>query len=137
MADPVLRWCLERLSVPSSGIREGQLRNDEGARRLLFRLQELGGGGVPDWQANWRVFGRAERQQYVDYIVAHLRLAPTLSAMALTAALSPSDFAKKFRQSTGLSLQRSINRRQILASIAQLQSNSDTLTGMTPATYRK
>jgi len=71
-------------------IRELQLRKDEAARRLLFRLQELSGGGVPDWHADASVFHRAEMQQFVDYIDAHLRLAPTLSAMALMAAVSPS-----------------------------------------------
>ena len=158
-ADAVLRWCMERLSVLPSGIREQQLRKDEAARRLLFRLHELGGGGVPDWHADGSVFERAEMQQYVDYIDAHLRLAPTLSAMALLAALSPSHFAKMFRQSTGFSLQRFINRRRVLASIPLLQTNSDTLagishdlgfasqshfthifsemSGMTPAKYRK
>jgi len=108
---------MERLSVPRSGIREQQLRKDEAARRLLFRLHELGGGGVPDWHADGSIFGRVEMLQYVDYIDAHLRLAPTLSAMALVAALSPSHFAKKFRRSTGVSLQRFVNRRRILASI--------------------
>jgi len=157
--DAVLRWCMERLSVPPSGDRDRQLRKDEAARRLLFRLQELGGGGVPDWHSDGSVFDRAEMQQYVDYLDAHLRLAPTLSAMALVAALSPSHFAKKFRRSTGLSLQRFINRRRIAASLAMLQSGSDplagiahelgfssqahfthlfgTLTGMTPARYRR
>jgi AraC-like DNA-binding protein len=157
--DAVLRWCMERLSVPPSGTRELQLRKDEAARRLLFHLQELGGGDVPDWQADGSVFTRAEMQHFVDYIDAHLRLAPTLCAMALVAALSPSHFAKKFRQSTGVSLQRFINRRRILASIPVLQANSDSLagisldfgfssqshftrlfsemTGMTPAKYRK
>jgi AraC-like DNA-binding protein len=157
--DAVLRWCMERLSAPPSGVRELQLRKDEAARRLLFRLQELGGGGVPDWQADGSVFNREEMQQYVDFIDAHLRLAPTLSAIALMAALSPSHFAKKFRQSTGLSLQRFINRRRVLASIPLLQVNSDSITGialdlgfssqshftrlfsemsgMTPAKYRK
>jgi AraC-like DNA-binding protein len=157
--DAVLRWCMERLSVPPSGVGELQLRKDEAARRLLFHLQELGGGGVPDWQSDQSVFDRVEMQQYVDYIDAHLRLAPTLSAMAVVSALSPSHFAKKFRQSTGLSLQRFINRRRVLASMPLLQANSDTLigvacdlgfssqshftrlfsemSGMTPAKYRK
>jgi hypothetical protein len=95
--DAVLRWCMERLSAPPSGIRELQLRKDEAARRLLFRLQELGGGGVPDWQADGSVFNREEIQQSVDSIDAHLRLAPTLSAIALMAALSPSHFASSCR----------------------------------------
>jgi AraC family transcriptional regulator len=90
---------------------------------------------------------------------AHLRLAPTLSAMAIVAALSPSHFARKFRHSTGFSLQRFINRRRVSASVPLLQANTDTLagiahdlgfssqahfthlfstlTGMTPAKYRK
>jgi len=157
--DPVLRWCMERLAVPPSAIHELQLRKDEAARRLLFRLHELGGGGVPDWHADGSVFDRGELHQFVDYIDAHLRLAPTLSAMALMAGLSPSHFAKKFRLSSGLSLQRFVNRRRIAAAIPLLQANSDTLagialdlgfasqshftrlfsdtTGMTPAKFRK
>ena len=157
--DAVLRWCMERLSVPPSGIRERQFRKDEAARRLLFRLQELSGGGVPGWHSDGSVFDRGEMQQYVDYIDAHLRLAPTLSAMALMAALSPSHFAKKFRHSTGSSLQRFINRRRVAASIPLLQAPADSLagisiglgfssqshftrlfsdlTGMTPAKYRR
>jgi AraC-like DNA-binding protein len=157
--DAVLRWCMERLSVPPSGMRELQLRKDEAARRLLFRLQELGGGGTPVWQSDGSVFDRLEMQQLTDYIDGHLRLAPTLSAMGLIAALSPSHFARKFRQSSGLSLQRFVTRRRILASIPRLQATSDTLTGialdlgfssqshftrlfsgltgMTPAKYRK
>ena len=122
--DQVLRWCMERLSVPPSGMRDMQLRKDEAARRLLFRLQELSGGGVPDWQSDGSSFDRAEMQRFVDYIDDHLQLAPTLSAMGLMAALSPSHFAKKFRQSAGLSLQRFINRRRILASIRLLQKNA-------------
>jgi AraC family transcriptional regulator len=76
------------------------------------------------------VFDRVEMQHFVDYIDAHLRLAPTLSAMAILAALSPSHFAKKFRQSTGFSLQRFINRRRVSASIPLLQVNSDSLAGI-------
>jgi len=64
--DSVLRWCLERLSVPPSGIRDLQHRKDEAARRLLFHLQKLGGGGVPDWQADGSVFDRVEMLQFVD-----------------------------------------------------------------------
>lgn len=128
--DPVFRWCMARLSVPPSGARELQLRKDETARRLLFRPQELGGGGVPDWPADGSVFNRAELHRFVDSIDAHLRLAPTPSAMAPMAALSPSHFASKYRLSIGLSLQRFINRRRIAASIPLLQANADTLAGI-------
>jgi AraC-like DNA-binding protein len=128
--DAILRWCMERLSIPPAENRELQLRKDEAARRLLFRLQELSGGAVPDWQSDGSVFSRAEMQGLVDYIDARLRFAPTLSAMALVAALSPSHFARKFRLSTGSSLQRFVNRRRVVASIPLLQANSDTLAGI-------
>jgi len=41
-------------------------------------------------------------QQYVDYIDAHLQLAPTLSAMAMVAALSPSHFTRLFSEMSGM-----------------------------------
>jgi AraC-like DNA-binding protein len=66
-------------------------------------------------------------QQLVDCIDAHLKLPPTLSAMALVAALSPSHFAKNFRLSTGLSLQRFVNRRRILASLEMLKDQPQPL----------
>ena len=157
--DAVLKWCMERLASPCSMIPELHLRKDEAARRLLFRLQELSDGRVPDWHAEGSVFDRTEMQRFVDFIDSHLRLAPTLSAMSLVAALSPSHFAKKFRQSAGLSLQRFINRRRVAASIQLLQANAGSLarisldlgfasqshftrlfsetTGMTPARFRK
>jgi len=75
------------------------------------------------------------------------------------AGLSPSPFARKFRQSTGLSLQRFINRRRLCGSLQKLKDESQSLahlaldlgfssqshfprlfsglTGMTPQTYRK
>jgi AraC family transcriptional regulator len=104
-------------------------------------------------------FDRVTMHSLRDYIDAHLRFAPSLSDMAPLVGLSPSHFAKKFRWSTGMSLQRFINRRRVLASIPLLQANSDSLTGialdlgfssqshftrlfsdltgMTPAKYRK
>ena len=157
--DTVLQSCMRRLAVSPSPAREAEERKDEAARRLLLRLQELSNGGVPAWHLDASVFERAPLQQFVEYIDTHLRLAPTLPTMALLAALSPSHFAKKFRQSTGLSLQRFINRRRVLASIPQLQANTlslahvalslgfssqshftrlfSDLTGMTPAKFRK
>ena len=95
----------------------------------------------------------------VEEIDANLKSTPSLSAMALRVGLSPSHFAKKFRQSTGLSLHRFVNRRRILASLETLRGQSQPLahvaldlgfssqshftrifsglTGMTPAKYQK
>lgn len=157
--DKVLQWCMKRLAVHPSRARDAEIRKDEAARRLLFHLQRLSNGGVPTWHLDESVFDRRALEQYVEYIDTHLQLTPTLEKMGLLAGLSPSHFAKKFRQSTGFSLQRFVNRRRVLSSIPVLQSNAMTLaevgldlgfssqshftrvfselTGMTPAKFRK
>jgi AraC family transcriptional regulator len=79
--------------------------------------------------------------------------------MGQRVGISPSYFGRKFRQSTGLSLHRFVNRRRILASLNLLKDQSlplahtalelgfssqshltrlfSAMTGMTPAKYRK
>jgi AraC-like DNA-binding protein len=157
--DAELRWCMSRLSSSAADASETASRQEEAARRLVLRLHRLCGGKAPDWQADGGIFDRVTLRNLRDYIDAHLRFAPSLSDMAPLVGMSPSHFARKFRQSTGLSLQRFINRRRVLASIPLLQANSDSLTGialdlgfssqshftrlfsemtgMTPAKYRK
>lgn len=153
--DAVLQRSILSLSSPTALAGE----KETAARRLMLRIHRLCGGRQPDWRSDGSVFDRATLQQFVDFIDAHLRLAPTLHDMAMRVALSPSHFAKKFRTSTGFSLQRFINRRRVLASIPLLQADSNSLagialdlgfasqshftrlfsdfTGMTPAKYRK
>ncbi|MFM8496707.1 MAG: helix-turn-helix domain-containing protein [Planctomycetia bacterium] len=131
----------------------------EASRRLVLRLAELNGSGLPDWSCDSSVFDRRTMAKLVDLIDARHRVALSLGEMAVCAGLSPSHFAKKFRLSTGLSLQRFINRRRIRASLELLKTDSQPLafiafdlgfssqshftrlfsglTGMTPAKYRK
>lgn len=158
--DPVLKMCLERLA---RGRRpEGSsdsFTETEASRRLVLRLAELNGSGRPDWSRDSSVFDRRTMSYLVDLIDAHLRIAPSLSNIALSTGLSPSHFARKFRASTGLSLRRFINRRRVSASLETLKDQSQSLTsvaldlgfssqshftrmfsgltGMTPAHYRK
>ena len=156
--DPAVRECVGRLASGSS-LHDDADHKDEAARRLLLRLSQLCGSGVPDWHDDASVFDRRMLHRLVEHIDAHLSIAPSLSDMALLTGLSPSHFARKFRQSTGLSLHRFVNRRRILASLDLLQEQSKplahialelgfgsqthftswfgTLMGMTPAKYRK
>lgn len=76
------------------------------------------------------VFADRTLRYLVEYIDAHLRMAPTLSDIALLVGLSPSHFAKKFRHSTGLSLQRFVNRRRIMRSLELLKQPSKSLTSV-------
>jgi AraC family transcriptional regulator len=157
--DAELRWCMSRLSSFASDASETASRHEEAARRLVLRLHRLCGGKVPEWQADGCPFDRVTLSHLVDYIDANLRITPSLSDMAMRVGLCPSHFARKFRLSSGLSFQRFVNRRRVLASISLLRAKSDTLagialdlgfssqshftrlfsemTGMTPAKFRK
>lgn len=157
--DVELQRCMMRLSSRTSHDSPVAGREDETSRQLILRLLQLSGRGVPEWHVDGSVFDRRTLGQLVEYIDAHLKIAPCLSDMGLRVGLSPSHFAKKFRQSTGLSLYRFINRRRILSSFELLKDHSrplantalelgfssqshftrlfSDLTGMTPAKYRK
>lgn len=158
--DAIIRDCVMRLATASrQDNAASDSADDETARRLILRLAELCGGGRPDWHDDASVFARQPLGDLVSYIDAHLKIAPNLSDLAIRVGLSPSHFAKKFRRSTGLSLQRFINRRRIRASLDLLQDQSAQvsgvaldlgfssqshfsrlfrqLTGMTPAKYQR
>jgi len=159
--DAVLEACMARLA-PLAGASADDGRDgayDEAARRLVLRLVELSGGGTPDWHDDESIFNRATLDRIIEFIDAHLANAPGLVEVSRIVGLSPSHFAKKFRQSTGLSLERLVNRRRLRAALHVLR-DADTplsrvaidlgftsqshftrifseLTGMTPARYRK
>lgn len=158
--DPILRSCMLRLANPAP---EHDCNNhhemDEVARRLILRLVRLSGGGTPDWHDDVSIFDRRTLKHLVEYIDAHLRIAPSLEELARRVGLSPSHFAKKFRHTTGLSLHRFVNRRRIAVSLELLKDHSASLahtsldlgfssqshftrlfsdlTSMTPARYQK
>jgi AraC-like DNA-binding protein len=158
--DPVLRSSLVRLAggIQRDGLDDGgQL--DEAARRLVLRLVALGGGAVPDWHDDASVFARRTLDHLVAMIDDRLRVAPSLAELGLLTGLSPGHFARKFRCSTGLSLERFVNRRRLQAALLRLEAvdvplahvahelgfSSQShftrlfsgLTGMTPAKYQR
>ena len=157
--DAVIRQALLTLVACRAGPLESCGRADEAARRLVLRLLAVSGGGVPDWHDDASVFDRQALASLIEHIDAHLKLPPSLTDMGMRAGLSPSHFARKFRQSTGLSLHRFVNRRRIQASLPLLQEHGQSLagvalelgfssqshftrifsglTGMPPAKYRK
>ena len=159
LQDAVLRDCMTRLATtPAFHDTPGDPGIDEVARRLIIRLVELMGGDRPDWHDDASVFDRRTLLHLVAYVDDHLRIAPSLSDMATLAGVSQSHFARKFRRSAGLSLNRFVHRRRILRSLETLKTDvsvagvaldlgfssqshftrifSD-ITGMTPAKYQK
>jgi AraC family transcriptional regulator len=157
--DSIMRDCMVCLAATSTADHKpADIGVDEVARRFILLFVELNGGGKPAWHDDASGFDRRTLLNLVAYVDEHLRIAPSLSDMAVLAGMSPSHFAKKFRQSTGLSLNRFANRRRILRSLETLKTDASIasialdlgfssqshftrlftgLTGMTPAKYQK
>jgi AraC-like DNA-binding protein len=125
--DTVLLACALRLLVGDS---LGNLAKDVGAeiaaRQVLMRLAAITGGRPPDWLKDTSVFTPHVMMLIVERVDAHLRVRASLEEISSGFGLSPSHFARKFQQSTGLSLNRFMNRRRIGQSFALLK------TGKTP-----
>ena len=158
--DPIIRSLLTRLVTDESrcSITRG-IGAEIAARSLVVRLVEITQGGTPDWHGDSSTFDTRTMGRIADYIDAHLPHFVPLADLALLCEISPSHFAKKFRHSAGLSLQRFVNRRRLTASMALLETSSTPLsqvalalgfssqshftrlfrglTGFTPASYRR
>ena len=158
--DATIRDLLARLVTDTSGgsITCG-LDAEIAARALVLRLVEITQGEPPDWHADSSMFDSRTMGHITDSIDSHLHHYVPLADLALLCKTSPSHFAKKFRHSAGLSLQRFVNRRRLQASMALLGTSStplsqialdlgfssqshftrlfSSLTGFTPASYRR
>jgi AraC-like DNA-binding protein len=104
--------------------------SDEHARALAIRIVELMGGRTPQWKSDSSVFTPAMMSDLVDYIDSHLRYPIALSDLGTKTGLSPSHCAKKFRVSTGMSLNRFVNVRRTRMVIERLQVGVEDLAGM-------
>lgn len=126
--DTLLLACSLRLLV---GTACGQLAEDVGteiaARQVMMRLAVITGGHPPDWLKDTSVFGPFVMRQIVDRVDVHLGRRASLDEISRGFGLSPSHFARKFRQSTGLSLNRFMNRRRIRRSLALLKTSKEPL----------
>lgn len=158
--DAIIRDLLARLFTNTSGgsITRG-LDAEIAARALVLRLVEITQGEPPDWHADSSMFDSRTMGHITDSIDSHLHHYVPLADLALLCKMSPSHFAKKFRRSAGLSLQRFVNRRRLQASMTLLGTDStplsqialdmglssqshftrlfSSLTGFTPASYRR
>lgn len=158
--DAVLTSCMRTLSrAQESRGQDGAEGQDVAGLTLILRLMAMNGCRAPDWNTDDSVFGRRVLQDIVDYVDEHLRPTPSLSHVAFLVGMSPGHFAKKFRQSTGLSFHRFVTHRRIRRALTMLQDASariariaddvgfasqshftrlfSNFTGMTPASYRK
>lgn len=157
--DSVLRDCLRLLAAPSGREVAEDIGSEIAARRLVLRLSELLGGRKPHWRTDTSVFTAQDMKLFVDYIDSRLHHHVCLGEIAAIAGLSPSHFARKFRNTAGVSLCRFINRRRVAAAMRLLKTESpplsrlsldlgfssqshftrlfSDLTGVSPSRYRK
>jgi AraC-like DNA-binding protein len=103
---------------------------EESARELVLRIFELVAGFTPAWRDDSSVFPKRVMRDLTDFIDAHLRLPIGLCEIATTVGLSPSHFAKKFRVSSGLSLQRFANLRRTRQALGCLQAGSENMAAL-------
>lgn len=122
--DTLLLACTLRLLVGNAC---GRLMEDVGteiaARQVIMRLAAITGGRPPDWLKDTSVFVPLVMTQIVERVDSLLGRQSSLDEISHGFGLSPSHFARKFQQSTGLSLNRFINRRRIGRSIALLKTS--------------
>ena len=126
--DAILSACALRLLTGSG---HKQLAEDVGteiaARQVIMRLAAIAGGREPDWLKDKSVFTPHVMSLIVERVDAHLQVQATLNDISLGFGLSPSHFARKFQQSTGLSLNRFMNQRRISLSLALLRDGREPL----------
>jgi AraC family transcriptional regulator len=129
--DALLKASLLRLSVQGTGRGVSEEIGDEiAARQVLLRISLLVGASVPEWCLDGGIFTPTVMRQLVAQIDANLKIPLSLDAMAEILRLSPGHFARKFRQSTGLSLSRFVNLRRISASCVLLRQGVMPLVGI-------
>jgi len=104
-----------------------EIGDEIAARQIVMRLCALAGGRVPEWRRDTSVFAPHVMRQIVERVDGLLGTRVSLAQVSSGFGLSPSHFARKFHQSTGLSLNRFINRRRIRQSLAMLSAGEVSL----------
>jgi AraC-like DNA-binding protein len=132
-AIPVFRDTLMLASLLRllAGSDDGYFAQDIGAeiaaRQVIMQLCGAIGVGRPDWLADASVFTPPVMRRIVERVDERLCSHPSLETMSSGFGLSPSHFARKFQLSTGLSLNRFINRRRIGLALVLLRSGRQSL----------
>jgi AraC family transcriptional regulator len=104
--------------------------DDIAARQIILRLCVAVGSRPPDWQKDSSVFTPRVMREIVERMDASLGTHVSLDAMARNVGLSPGHFARKFKLSTGVSLDRFLNMRRIGVSFAMLREESSPLSSI-------
>jgi AraC-like DNA-binding protein len=122
--DAHLKAFLQRLMCDNS---DGSIAQDSGveiaARQILLRLAHLTGAASPDWTNRGTVFSASAMQYIVERVDASLAQRLSLGDLCSEFCLSESHFARKFKNSSGMSFSRFVIRRRIQHSFGLLRSS--------------
>ena len=126
--DPLIQACLVRLAAGSRyrGVSE-DIGDEIAARQIVIRLSVMAGGKTPGWLNDASVFTPAVMRHVVERVDANISTHASLQQISAGFGLSPSHFARKFLKSTGVSLNRFMNRRRIGLAFAVLRSTKSPL----------
>ena len=124
---PLLACALRLLMGDSRGHLAEDVGTEIAARQVIMRLAVITGGRPPEWLNDTSVFMPLVMAQIVERVDANLSMRASLDEISRGFGLSPSHFARKFQQSTGLSLNRFMNRRRIRRSLALLKTSREPL----------
>lgn len=126
--DALIRASLLRLSAGSGSRQISEEIGDEiAARQIVMGISLVAGGLIHDWLRDTSVFDPSVMRRIVERLDAHLGVHFSLFEASEGFGLSPSHFARKFQHSTGLSLNRFMNRRRIGSSLAVLKTRGASL----------
>ena len=129
--DALLAASLLRLSTRADARQVSEdIGDDIAARQIILRLCVAVGSRPPDWQKDSSVFTPRVMREIVERMDASLGTHVSLDAMARNVGLSPGHFARKFKLSTGVSLDRFLNMRRIGVSFAMLREDSSPLSSI-------
>lgn len=158
-SDERLRTLLERLRRLDLAGAAASPDAEAIARELMLEIAWRRDGRRPAWGRDRGLLAPATMEAITRRIDGELAVMPRLDDLARMAGLSPSHFARTFRRSTGVSLERFVQRRRIRAALRGLPGDATALaalasrlgfasqshftrhfsasTGMTPARYRR
>ena len=123
--DALIEASLLRLSTQRDGRQLSEdVGDDVAARLIITRLSTLLGSSAPEWRTDTSVFSPGLMKQIVARIDGELPHEASLEDLARDFELSAGHFARKFRNSTGLSLQRFHNQRRVVRSCSMLRDGS-------------
>jgi len=121
--DAFMQACLLRLAEGPGSISD-DIGAEIAARQIVMWLAVHAGGKIPDWHSDTSVFPPGVMRQVIERVDANLARHASLEEVSRGFGLTPGHFARKFRKSAGMSLNRFMNRRRVGLAMTLLRTTT-------------